>query len=76
MAQGIVKWFNEQKGFGFLEQEDGRDLFVHYTQVRGKLKPGDKVDYTLAEGERGPIATHVKVIAPADATLKIDQKEK
>ena len=37
MAQGTVKWFNQKKGFGFIEQEDGEDLFVHYTQVEGEI---------------------------------------
>jgi CspA family cold shock protein len=58
---GIVKWFNEAKGFGFIEQENGRDLFVHYKECRGKLKQGDKVEYVLGEGKKGPCATKVKV---------------
>ena len=45
MAQGTVKWFNQKKGFGFIEQEDGEDLFVHYTQVEGEIKDG-AVSYT------------------------------
>ncbi len=65
---GIVKWFNEQKGFGFIEQPNGRDLFVHYKEIRGKLKQGDKVQYILGEGDRGPIAKRVKVIEPAPST--------
>ncbi|MEQ1664887.1 MAG: cold shock domain-containing protein [Bdellovibrionales bacterium] len=58
---GIVKWFNEAKGFGFIEQENGRDLFVHYKECRGKIKQGDKVEYVLGEGKKGPCATKVKV---------------
>ncbi len=59
---GTVKWFNEEKGYGFIEQEDGRDLFVHYKEIRGKLKAGDRVNYVLGEGKKGPCATQVKVV--------------
>lgn len=62
---GIVKWFNHAKGFGFLEQENGRDLFVHYTETRGKINQGDKVEYELGEGKKGPCATKVRVIERA-----------
>lgn len=62
---GIVKWFDQKKGFGFIEQENGRDLFVHYTETRGKLNPGDKVEYELGEGKKGPCATKVRVIEHA-----------
>lgn len=62
MAVGIVKWYSEEKGYGFIEQEDGRDLFVHYSQVRGKLNRGDKVQYELGEGKKGPCATKVKLL--------------
>ncbi len=64
-VEGTVKWYNEQKGYGFIEQENGRDLFVHYTAIRGKLKQGDKVSYELGEGKKGPCATKVKVVATA-----------
>ena len=50
MAQGTVKWFNQKKGFGFIEQEDGEDLFVHYTQVEGEIKDGDSVEFEVGEG--------------------------
>ncbi len=63
---GIVKWFNEQKGYGFIEQTNGRDLFVHYKEIRGKLNPGDKVEYILGEGRKGPAATKVRVISRAE----------
>lgn len=65
MAVGIVKWFNDQKGYGFIEQEDGRDLFVHYKECRGRLRQGDKVEYTLGEGQKGPCATKVRVVEAA-----------
>jgi cold shock protein len=66
VVYGTVKWFNEQKGFGFIEQANGRDLFVHYKEIRGKLKQGDKVEYILGQGERGPCATKVKVVADSN----------
>lgn len=59
---GVVKWYNEAKGFGFIEQANGRDLFVHYKEVRGKLNPGDKVEYGIGQGTKGPCATNVRVI--------------
>ena len=59
MAQGTVKWFNQKKGFGFIEQEDGEDLFVHYTQVEGEIKDGDSVEFEVGEGPKGPNAINV-----------------
>ena len=59
MAQGTVKWFNQKKGFGFIEQEDGEDLFVHYTQVEGEIKGGDSVEFEVGEGPKGPNAINV-----------------
>jgi CspA family cold shock protein len=66
MANGIVKWFNEKKGFGFIAQEDGEDVFVHYTGIvsRGfkSLKEGDRVTFDIEEGEKGPAAVNVTVV--------------
>ena len=59
MAQGTVKWFNQKKGFGFIEQEDGEDLFVLYTQVEGEIKDGDSVEFEVGEGPKGPNAINV-----------------
>ena len=59
MAQGTVKWFNQKKGIGFIEQEDGEDLFVHYTQVEGEIKDGDSVEFEVGEGPKGPNAINV-----------------
>jgi CspA family cold shock protein len=60
MAQGTVKWFNHVKGFGFIEQEDGEDLFVHKTQVEGRIDEGDSVEFEIGEGPKGPNAESVK----------------
>ena len=59
MAQGTVKWFNQKKGYEFIEQEDGEDLFVHYTQVEGEIKDGDSVEFEVGEGPKGPNAINV-----------------
>jgi cold shock protein len=63
MASGKVKWFNDAKGFGFIETEDGKDVFVHYTaiQVDGHrtLNEGQQVEFDLYEGQKGPQAQNV-----------------
>lgn len=66
MADGIVKWFNDRKGYGFIEQEDGLDVFVHYTGINGSgfktLQEGDKVTFEIEEGNKGPSAINVTVV--------------
>ncbi len=64
MLQGTVKWFNEAKGFGFIEQEDGKDVFVHYSAIQGSgfktLNEGDKVEFEVVDGPKGPAAANVQ----------------
>ncbi len=64
MLQGTVKWFNESKGFGFIEQEDGKDVFVHYSAIGGSglktLNEGDKVEFEVVDGPKGPAAANVQ----------------
>ena len=63
MAKGIVKWFNEKKGFGFIEQQDGDDVFVHFSAINGTgfktLDEGDSVAFDVEPGNRGPAAKNV-----------------
>jgi len=66
MAEGIVKWFNDKKGYGFIEWNDGKDLFVHHTSIEmpgfKTLAEGDKVSFEVNESDRGPEAKNVKKI--------------
>jgi cold shock protein len=63
MAQGTVKWFNDSKGFGFIEQEDGPDVFVHFSSIQSEgfksLAEGDKVSFDITDGQKGPQAANV-----------------
>lgn len=62
MNKGKVKWFNPDKGFGFIEQENGEDIFVHINEVKGQnLHEGDTVEFSIGEGKKGPCATEVQV---------------
>ena len=67
MAQGTVKWFNDSKGFGFITQENGPDLFVHHTAIVGEgfrsLSEGDTVTFDCAPGPKGPQATNVRRVS-------------
>jgi len=62
---GTVKWFNDDKGFGFIEREGGEDVFVHFSSVRGdgfkSLYEGQKVEFTVGQGQKGPQALDVSV---------------
>ena len=60
---GTVKWFNETKGYGFIAQEDGPDVFVHFSAIQGDgfktLTDGQKVEFTVTDGQKGPQAENV-----------------
>jgi len=66
MTNGIVKWFNERKGFGFIEQENGPDVFVHFSGINTEgfksLNDGDQVTFEIEQGQKGPAAVNVSVI--------------
>jgi CspA family cold shock protein len=62
-VQGTVKWFNEEKGFGFIEREGGQDVFVHFSAISGSgfktLREGQRVEFTVGQGQKGPQAENV-----------------
>lgn len=64
METGVVKWFNPEKGFGFIERENGEDVFVHFSDITADgyrtLNEGEKVQFDVVEGDRGPKATNVQ----------------
>ena len=63
MAEGVVKWFNDAKGFGFIEQEGGPDVFVHFSVIQAEgfksLAEGERVSFDITEGQKGPQAANV-----------------
>jgi cold shock protein len=65
-TMGVVKWFNAEKGFGFIAQEGGDDVFVHYSEIQGggyrSLEDGAKVEFEITQGKKGLQASGVKVI--------------
>jgi CspA family cold shock protein len=67
MTKGRVKWFNDQKGFGFIEVEGAKDVFVHHSSIQGEgfksLKEGDEVEFETSQGPKGPQATNVRMIS-------------
>jgi CspA family cold shock protein len=66
MAKGSVKWFNERKGYGFIEQEDGADVFVHHSAINSvgfkTLNEGDQVTFDVEPGRKGPAAANVTLV--------------
>ncbi|HAG93590.1 MAG: cold-shock protein [Pseudomonadales bacterium] len=65
-SSGKVKWFNESKGFGFIEQDNGPDVFVHFSAISGSgfrtLAEGQRVQFSVAQGQKGPQAENVQVV--------------
>ncbi|MCU4312843.1 cold-shock protein [Acinetobacter variabilis] len=63
---GTVKWFNETKGFGFIQQDNGPDVFAHFSEIQGSgfktLAEGQKVSFIVAQGQKGPTATNITAI--------------
>ena len=66
MANGTVKWFNDKKGYGFIEQEDGPDVFVHHSGINAAgfktLREGERVSFDIEQGQKGPAAKNVTVV--------------
>ena len=64
MANGIVKWFSDKKGYGFIEREDGGDIFVHHSAINMEgfrtLSEGERVSFEIEDGDRGPSAKNVQ----------------
>jgi cold shock protein len=67
VATGTVKWFNPDKGYGFITQDDGPDVFVHFSAIQGEgyrnLEENQKVEFDVTQGDKGPQATNVRPVA-------------
>jgi CspA family cold shock protein len=66
LAEGVVKWFSAKKGYGFIEQDNGQDIFVHFSSINGSgfktLNDGQRVSFEVEENERGPVAKNVTAL--------------
>jgi CspA family cold shock protein len=66
MIKGTVKWFNAEKGFGFITSEEGKDVFVHFSQIKKdgfkSLEEGEQVEFEIVDGQKGPQAANVQVV--------------
>jgi cold shock protein len=66
VATGTVKWFNSEKGYGFISQEDGPDVFVHFSAIQGEgyknLEENQRVEFELTQGQKGPQAANVRIV--------------
>ncbi len=66
MSEGTVKWFNERKGFGFIETDEGSDVFVHFSAIQDNgfrtLQEGQRVSFEMQQGQKGPAAANVKAL--------------
>jgi CspA family cold shock protein len=74
--EGKVKFFNEEKGFGFIEPQEGKDVFVHISKIEGNqnLQDNQRVLFEVQDGERGPMAVDVKILADEDEDSSSDEE--
>jgi CspA family cold shock protein len=67
MAQGVVKWFNSEKGYGFIQSDEGPDVFVHYSAIQSdgyrSLEQDQRVEFEISQGQKGPQADLVRVVS-------------
>ena len=79
MPEGKVKWFNEKKGFGFIEQDNGPDVFVHHTAITGEgfktLSEGQRVSFEVEETSKGPKAKDVQIISIRDGIFPLPHRD-